>query len=139
MIILAILSVISELIKNKYYSQSQMELYINDIMLISINILGESVSSSSIKEETALYTILCILSSTDKDLKNYSDYANLFLSIIQILSKSQNKKSRLYAMKFFGYIGAINPNKLNKKANFTQINKSDLFQSQNKNENRQNN
>ena len=157
MIILAILSVISELIKNKYYNQSQMELYINDIMLISINILGESVSSSSIKEETALYTILCILSSSDKDLENYSDYVNLFPLIIQILSKSQNKKSRLYAMKIFGYIGTINPNKLNKKANFledknendsnvnqskledgTKINKSNVFQSQNKNETRQN-
>ena len=151
MIILGILSVISELIKNQYFNQSQIELYINDIMAISINILGENVSSSSIKEETALYTILSILSSSDKDWKIYSDYTNLVLLIIQVLSKSQNKKSRLYAMKIFGYIGTINPNKLNKKAksldsdndnsinilpNFDlgkQKNKSDFFKSQNEN------
>ena len=117
MIILGILSVISELIRNQYYNQSQIELYINDIMQISVNILGDNLSSSSIKEETALYTILSILSNSEKDWKNYSDYNNLVRLIIQVLSKSQNKQSRLYAMKIFGYIGTINPNKLNNLLN----------------------
>ena len=125
MIILGILSVISELIKNQYFNHSQIELYINDIMLISINILGDNLSSSSIKEETALYTILSILTNTDKDWKIYSDYKNLIRLIIQVLSKSQNKQSRIYAMKIFGYIGTINPNKLNKQKN--------LFEGQNEN------
>ena len=113
MIILGILSVISELIKNDYYNHSQLELYINDIMSISINILGDNLSISSIKEETALNTIFSILRNSNKDWNIYSDYTNLVNLIIQVLSKSQNKQSRLYAMKILGYIGTINPNKLN--------------------------
>ena len=116
-IILGILSVISEIIKNKNYINSQLQKYINDIMSISINILGDNLSRSSIKEETALYTILTILTNTKKDWKIYSDYTNLILLIIQVLSKSQNKKSRLYAMKIFGFIGTINPSKLNNLLN----------------------
>ena len=157
MIILGILSVISELIRNQYYNQSQIELYINDIMLISINILGDNLSYSSIKEETALYTILSILSNSEKDWKNYSDYNNLVRLIIQVLSKSRNKHSRLYAMKIFGYIGTINPNKLNNLLNCfntqnenynivnefnlvrgNQKNKLGLFQSQKENDKKTN-
>ena len=113
MIILGILSVISELMKNECYNNSQLKVYIDDIMSISINILEDNLSFSSIKEETALYTILSILTNSNKEWKIYSDYPNLVKSIIQVLSKSQNKRSRLYAMKIFGHIGVINPNKLN--------------------------
>ena len=141
LIILGILSVISELIKNKYYNQSKIELYINDIMLISINILGDNLSSSSIKEETALYTILSILSNSEKDWENYSDYNNLVRLIIKVLSKSQNKQSRLYAMKIYGYIGTINPNKLNnilnshkiQNENYNIVNESNLEKDNQKN------
>ena len=119
MIILGILSVISELMKNQYYNKSQLEEYIKDIMLISINILGDNLAFSSIKEETVLYTILSILTNSNKEWNIYSDYTNLVSSIIQVLSKSQNKKSRLYAMKIFGYIGIINPNKLSTLLNIS--------------------
>ena len=113
MIILGVLSVLSELIKNKYYNQSQMDIYINDIISISINILNDNLSSSSIKEEAALYTIFSILTNSNKEWKIFSDYTDLICLIIQVLSRSQNKHSRLYALKIFGYIGTINPNKLN--------------------------
>ena len=112
-IILGILSVVSEIIKNKNYYQSQLQVYISDIMSISINILGDNLSTSSIKEETALYTILSILENSKKDWNIYSNYTNLVLLLIQVLSKSQNKKSRFYAMKIFGFIGTINPSQLN--------------------------
>ena len=56
-------------------------------------------SFSSIKEETALYTILSILTNTDKDWKIYSDYIDLVSLVIDVMSKSPNKQSRLY--KFF--------------------------------------
>ena len=127
MIILGILSVISELIKNDDYNQSQLEFYINDIMSISINILADNLSKSSIKEETALNTIFSILINSNKNWNIYSDYKNLVNLIIQVLSKSQNKKSRLYAMKILGYIGTINPNKLNSLLNLNiSNNKNDI-------------
>ena len=120
-IILKALSVISELMNNKYFNKNQLDADLNDIMLISINILGDNISFSSIKEETALYTILSILTNTDKDWKIYSDYIDLVNLIIQVLSKSQNKLSRLYAMKIFGYIGTINPDKLEILLNLNDV------------------
>ena len=133
MIILGILSVLSELIQNKYYNQSQMGNYINDIISISINILGDNLSSSSIKEETALYTILSILTNSNKEWNINSDYNNLIPLIIQVLSKSQNKHSRLYAMKIFGYIGTINPNKLNMLLNMHEVQNENYLNIENDN------
>ena len=111
-IILRVLSVIGELMNNQYYNKTQLDEYLNDIMSITINLLEDNITSSSIKEEKALYTILSILTNSDKDWKIYSDYINLVRLIIEVLSKSQNKQSRLYALKIFGHIGIINPDKL---------------------------
>ena len=111
-IILGVLSIIGELMNNQYYNKTQLNEYLNDIMSITINLLEDNITSSSIKEEKALYTILSILTNSDKDWKIYSDYINLVRLIIEVLSKSQNKQSRLYALKIFGHIGIINPDKL---------------------------
>ena len=119
MIILGVLSVLSELIKNKYYNRFQMDTFIKDIISISINILNDNLSSS-IKEEAALYTIFSILTNSNKEWKIFSDYTDLIRLILQVLSKSQNKHSRLYALKIFGYIGTINPNKLNMLLNINE-------------------
>ena len=113
-IVLGVLSLISELMINQYYNKSKIEAYITDIMFISISILEDNLSTSSLKEETVLYTILSILTHSNKEWNIYQDYINLVNIIIRILKKSQNKNSRLYALKIFGIIGAINPSKLNK-------------------------
>ena len=111
-IILKVLSVISELMNNQYFNKNLLDESLNDIMLTSISILEDNITFSSTKEETVLNAILSILVNTNKDWKIYSDYIDLVNIIIQVLSKSQNKQSRLYAMKIFGYIGTINPDKL---------------------------
>ena len=77
-IILDILLVISELMNNTDYDKTQIEVYLNEIMSICIKILSENISSSSLNEETALYTILSILINSNKDWKIYSDYNKFF-------------------------------------------------------------
>ena len=111
-ITLGVLSVISELINSQNYNKSSLEEYLNDIMSISINILEENISLSPIKEKTSLNIILSILTNSDKDWKIYSDYIDLVRLLIDVLSKSTNKQSRLNALKIFGNIGTINPDKL---------------------------
>ena len=104
-IILDILSVVSELMNNPDYNTSELEIYLNDIMSICIKILRENITSSSINEETALHTIVSILTNSNKDWKIYSDYIDLVSLVIDVMSKSPNKQSRLYAMEIFGHIG----------------------------------
>ena len=116
-IVLGVLSLISELMINQYYNKSKIEAYIKDILSISISILEDNLSTSSLKEETVLYTILSILTHSNEEWNIYQDYINLVNIIIRILKKSQNKNSRLYALKIFGNIGVINPSKLNKILN----------------------
>ena len=108
---LGVLSVISELMNKQNYNKS-LEGYLTDIMSISINMLEENISSSPIKEKTSLNTILSILTNSDKDWKIYTDYIDLVKLLIDVLSKSTNKQSRLYALKIFGNIGTKNPDKL---------------------------
>ena len=119
-IILGILSLISELMINQYYNKSKIEAYIKDIILISISILDDNLSTSSLKEETVLYTILSILFYSNKEWNIYSEFTNIVSIIIKILKKSQNKNSRLYALKIIGYIGTINPSFLNKIFNLNK-------------------
>ena len=54
----------------------------------------------SLKEETVLYTILSILTHSNKEWNIYEENINLVNIIIRILKKSQNKKSRLYTKLF---------------------------------------
>jgi hypothetical protein len=111
-IIANILLVISELMNNPDYNKSSLDNYLDDIMSLCITILRDNIAYSPINEGAALHTIASILTNTNKDWKIYSDYIDLVNIIIQVLSKSQNKQSRLYAMKIFGFIGTINPDKL---------------------------
>ena len=119
-IVLGILSLISELMINQYYNKSKIEEYIKDIILISISIIDDNLSISSLKEETVLYTILSILTYSNKEWNIYSEFRNLVSILIRILKKSQNKNSRLYALKIIGNIGAINPSFLNKILNLNK-------------------
>ena len=126
-ITLDILFVISELMNNPDYDISELEIYMNDIMSICIKILRENITSSSVNEETALYTIVSILTNSNKDWKIYSDYIDLVSLVIDVMSKSPNKQSRLYAMKIFGHIGTMNPDKLEILLDLNEVqNENDL-------------
>ena len=111
---------------NPDYDINKLEIYMNDIMSICIKILRENLSSSSVNEETALHTIVSILTNSNKDWKIYSDYIDLVSLVIDVMSKSPNKQSRLYAMEIFGHIGTMNPDKLEILL--------DLFEVQNEND-----
>jgi FKBP12-rapamycin complex-associated protein len=118
-LVISILSIISDLIKNKYYFKKQIEIYYKDILMICISILKENAAES--KEEMALLTILSILENSEIDWKIYYDFIDLVNILIQILTKIQSKNSRLYAMRIFGFIGVMDPDKLELLMNFHQI------------------
>ena len=118
-LVISILSIISDLIKNKYYFKKQIEIYYKDILMICISILKENAAES--KEEMALLTILSILENSEIDWKIYYDFIDLVNILIQILSRVQSKNSRLYAMRIFGFIGVMDPDKLELLMNFHQI------------------
>ena len=110
-LILNILSAISELMNNQNYDKTQLNIYMDDIMSICIRLLRE-FASTPLNEEMILCTILSVLTNSNKEWKIYFDYIDLVSSVIDIISKSQNKTSRLYAIRIFGHIGTINPDKL---------------------------
>ena len=116
MLIVSILTIIRELINNNYYNDKKtIEKYYKDIIVICISILKENASIQ--KQEISLMTVLSILENSDKDWKIYYDYIDLVSLLIQILIRETNKKSRLYAMKIFGFIGAMDPEKLERLMN----------------------
>jgi hypothetical protein len=86
-IVFGVLSLISELMINQYYNKSKIEAYIKDIISISINILEDNLSTSSLKEETVLYTILSILTHSNKEWNIYEENIKLVNIIIRILKK----------------------------------------------------
>ena len=111
-LIIDILLVISEIMNNPDYNKTPLEIYLSDVMSICIKILSENISFSTVNEESALNTILSILTNSNKDWKIYSDYIDLVYLVIDVISKSQNKQSRLYAMEILGHMGTMNPYKL---------------------------
>ena len=109
MLIISTLSIICDLIDNKY--TTAIEEYFKEIMSICINILKTNTSNA--KQAISLRTILSILENDDNNKwKVYYDYIDLINLLILILIKTQNKQNRLYALKIFGFIGAIDPDKM---------------------------
>ena len=54
-------------------------------------------------------------------------YIDLVSLVIDVMSKSPNKQSRLYAMKIFGHIGTMNPDKLEILLDLNEVqNENDL-------------
>ena len=92
-----ILLVISELMNNPDYNKSTLEKYMDDTMSLCIKILEENLASSPINEGAVLHTIASILTNSNKDWK-ISDYIDLINLVKDVISKSQNKQSRLDAM-----------------------------------------
>ena len=42
----------------------------------------------------------------------YSDFSQLVFTLIKILKNSNSNEARIYSLKIFGYIGAMDPDKL---------------------------
>lgn len=109
---ISILNIVSELVSNSRNKKNLNEDYYKEIILICIESLKDN--SSTVKQEISLKTILSILESSDVQWKIYFDYPELINLLIQILIKENNKISRLYCLKIFGFIGAMDPDKLEK-------------------------
>ena len=102
-----VLSIISELV---YQRRQGSEEDYHDIISICIDNL--KANSSSLNQEISLKTILAVLEHSDHDWNVYFNFIELVNIIIQILIRSNNKNTRLYAMKIFGFIGTMDPDKL---------------------------
>ena len=106
-----VLSIISELISSDETSDAHcIEDDYKDIILICIANLKEN--SSSLNQEISLKTILAILEHSDNDWNIYFNFIELVNIIIQILIRTNNKNTRLYGLKIFGFIGTMDPDKL---------------------------
>ena len=86
------------------------ELYYKDILEACINILIESTNISS--QEILLKTILTVLENSVNYWDIISDFSELVFNLIKILKFSNSNEVRIYALKIFGYIGAMDPDKL---------------------------
>ena len=86
------------------------ELYYKDILEACINILIESTNISS--QEILLNTILTVLENSVNYWDIISDFSELVFNLIKILKFSNSNEVRIYALKIFGYIGAMDPDKL---------------------------
>lgn len=109
---ISILNIVSELVSNSKNKKNLNEDYYKEIILICIESLKDN--SSIVKQEISLKTIFSILENSDVQWKIYFDYPELINLLIQILIKENNKVSRLYCLKIFGFIGAMDPDKLEK-------------------------
>jgi hypothetical protein len=94
--------------KNKRLSED----YYKQVLTICITNLKDN--SSSVKQEVSLKTVLSILENSLIDWKIYFDYPELVNLLIQILTKENNKTSRLLCLKIFGFIGAMDNDRLEK-------------------------
>ena len=116
----SILSIVSELIansKSKYSNTTTRDIpvreeYFKEIFSICIENLKDN--SSNVKQEVSLKTILSILENSELEWNVYFDYPELVNILIQILIKETHKNSRIYSMRIFGFIGAMDPDKLEK-------------------------
>lgn len=110
----SILSIVSELVSNSNNRNGMVvkEEYFKEILVICIENLKDF--SSLIKQEISLKTILSILEHSEIEWKIYFDYPELINILIQILIKEYHKNSRLSALRIFGFIGAMDPEKLEK-------------------------
>jgi FKBP12-rapamycin complex-associated protein len=108
----SILNIVSELVSNGKNKKNLNEEYYKEIILICIESLKDN--SSIFKQEISLKTILSILENSEVKWKIYFEYPELINLLIQILIKENNKNSRYYCLKIFGFIGAMDPDKLEK-------------------------
>jgi hypothetical protein len=109
---LKISSILTELISNSCNlgNKDNEEAYFKDIIDQCINNLIENTNNTS--QEILLKTILTVFENSEKNWDVYSDFSELVYILIKILKFSNSKETRIYAMKIFGYIGSMDPDKL---------------------------
>ncbi len=88
------------------------EEYYGEIINICIENLKDN--SNPKKQEDSLKAILSIFENSAIRWKPYFDYPFLINELIEILIKEKNDKSRLLALKIFGFIGSMDPDTLEK-------------------------
>ena len=109
---LKIPSILTELISNSCNlgNEENEELYYRDIIKACIDNLKEN--TNNISQEILLKTILTVFEHSVKTWDVYNDYPEFVFTLIKILKFSNSKETRVYALKIFGYIGSMDPNKL---------------------------
>ena len=105
-----ILSILGELIINSEKHTSEKESQYKEIISLCIKNLKEN--SSQLNQEISLKTILAIFEHSDYDWNIYFNFIDLVNILIQVLIRTNNRKTRIYALKIFGFIGTMAPDKL---------------------------
>ena len=105
---LKILSILTEIISNSIKMENE-EIYYKDIIEICISNLKKNNINKS--QEIILKTILTVFEHSIKNWDVYSEFSELVYILVKILKSSNSKETRVYALKIFGYIGAIDPDK----------------------------
>ena len=105
---LKIFSILTEIISNCFKMENE-EIYYKEIVETCISNLKKNIISSS--QEILLKTILTVFEHSIKNWDVYSEFPELVNILVKILKFSDSKEARIYALKLFGYIGAIDPDK----------------------------
>ena len=105
-------SIFTELVSSScnFVNQESEDLFYKDILEACIKMLVESTDIAS--QEILLKTILTIFENSVNYWDVYSDFSQLVFTIIKILKNSNSNEARIYSLKIFGYIGAMDPDKL---------------------------
>lgn len=109
---MSILNIVSELITNVKNPTCIKEEYYKVILERSIGNMKDN--SNSVKQEISLKAILCILEHSNVNWKIYYEHPTLVNELIQLLIKDSTKVSRDYALRIFGFIGAMDNENLEK-------------------------
>ena len=114
-----ILSILGELIINSENHNKEKEIQYKEIITLCIKNLKEN--SSQLNQEISLKTILAIFEHSDYDWNIYFNFIDLVNILIQVLIRTNNRKTRIYALKIFGFIGTMAPDKLEAIWNIQKI------------------
>ena len=114
-----ILSILTELIKNNYHLNEKQEIYCHNIVKICIENLKEN--SNTRNQDILLKAITTIFEHSLSDWEIYDNQPDLVYILIRILKFSKNESTRIEALKIFGFIGAMDPDKLDDKWNNEQV------------------
>ena len=109
---LKIISILTELISSpcNFENGKKEEFYYKYILESCINILMDSTEINS--QEILLKAILTIFENSTKNWDVYSSFSKLIYILIEILKYSSSREVRIYCLKIFGYIGTMDPYKL---------------------------